>query len=571
MKCAECGADQPADTGDDCPGGSPAGTPEAKADVTLTGPGNTQLRIAGYGIAYRPSPSAAGDGRHWALIDRDLVSWLRDGPRTSRRSKWTLEIVLTDGTVIVPAAVSSKGDSADPAVLETVRRAARDHGYRAALTGKPTARMADGPFAEAALFPSPGGEPGLREWDGTEWSAMLHADPADETPGGTLATWWSALSKQEQQKHWENAVIRLRERKASLAACRLFAVIFSAGFIACAFAIALLKPPGPPTGALIGLSVTDMVLALCAAGCAVGADRARRSVSRHVGIAAAAQVAALRAAGHDVASAPERTWVLSRGRRSELRLDDHEITVREGGQTRFIAWDSVHWFRDSGEGRRWALAIVLKDGKLVTPMATMVRASRTGDVVAKVSQAARQHAVPAVLTGTPARNWIRPRLSVVARWTDKPGRYVDPGGELGLRDWTGTEWLPDLHVDPATSGTAGQEGPPVIVSPLSGEVQRQRWEEAVSAVPGRGEVVGSAVAIGSAFAVTAGWLYWPSVAAIVYAHGPGLVVLGAAGITLLTCAGAWLVDLSRRRARAAARLGRAAKAALAASQASAEV
>src|SRR5215469_2492406 len=127
MKCAECGADQPADTGDDCPGGSPAGTPEAKADVTLTGPGNTQLRIAGYGIAYRPSPSAAGDGRHWALIDRDLVSWLRDGPRTSRRSKWTLEIVLTDGTVIVPAAVSSKGDSADPAVLETVRRAARDH------------------------------------------------------------------------------------------------------------------------------------------------------------------------------------------------------------------------------------------------------------------------------------------------------------------------------------------------------------------------------------------------------------------------------------------------------------
>jgi hypothetical protein len=59
------------------------------------------------------------------------------------------------------------------------------------------------------------------------------------------------------------------------------------------------------------------------------------------------------------------------------------------------------------------------------------------------------------------------------RYAHRPGRYVDPGGELGLREWTGTEWRPDLHVDPATSGTAGQEGPPVIVSPLPGEVQRQ--------------------------------------------------------------------------------------------------
>jgi hypothetical protein len=231
----------------------------------------------------------------------------------------------------------------------------------------------------------------------------------------------------------------------------------------------------------------------------------------------------------------------------------------------------VHWFRDSRSDEGWALTIVLKDGKLVTPKATMMRPRRSGDVVAKVSQAARQHAIPAVLTGTPARGWIRPRPSDFARWMDKPGRYVDPGGELGLREWTGTEWLPDLHVDPATSGTAGQEGPPVIVSPLPGEVQRQRWEEAIEAVPGRGAVVGHAVAIGAMFAVTAGWLYWPFVAAIVYAHGPSLVVLGSVGITLLTCAGAWFVDLPRRNARAAARLARAARAALASSQASAGV
>jgi hypothetical protein len=477
------------------------GTPDATADVTLTGQGDTQLRIAWYGIAYRQGPWSEGSARHWILIDRDRVRWLRDGPRTSRRSKWTLEIVLTDGTVIAAAAVQSEGHSADPEVLETVKRAARDHGYLAALTGKPTARMPDGPFTS-----------------------------------------------------------------------RVFAVLGTAGFVtACAFTAALVKSLHPSVGALTGLYVAGAVLACCVAGCAVGARRGRRSVERHGRIAAAAQVAALRAAGHDVASAPERTWVLPRGRRKELRLDDHEITVREGGHSRFIAWDSVQWFRDSISDSGWALAIVLKDGQIVTPAATTVPRSRSVDLAAKVSQAARQHAIPAVLTGTPARPWIRPRPSDFARWMDKPGRYVDPGGELGLREWTRTGWLPDLHVDPATSGAAGQEGPPVIVSPLPGEVQRRLWEEAVSAVPRRREVVGSAVAIGGMFAVTAGWLYWPFVLAIVNAHGPGLVVLGSVGITLLTGAWAWFVDLPRRNARAAARLARAAGAALTASQASTEV
>jgi len=561
MRCAECGAD-----------GCPTGTPDATADVTLTGQGDTQLRIASYGIAYRNSPSSEGAGRYWILIDRNRVGWLRDGPRTSRRSKWTLEIVLTDGTVIPATAVQSEGHSADPEVLETVKRAARDHGYRAALTGKPTARMPEGPFAEAGLFPSPGTEPGLREWNGTGWSDMLHADPAFAALGGALATRWSALSKQEQQRHWENAVSRLRGRRAGLVTSRVFAAIGAAGFVtACAFTVDLVKSPASSVGALTGLYVADAVLAFGVAGCAVWARRARRSVERHVPIAAAARVAALRAAGHDVASAPERTWVLRLGRQKELRLDDHEITVREGGHSRFIAWDSVQWFRDSISDSGWALAIVLKSGEIVTPAATTVPRSRAGDVAAKVRQAARQHAIPAVLTGTPARAWIRPRPSDFARWMDKPGRYTDPGGELGLREWTRTGWLPDLHVDPATSAAGGQEGPPVIVSPLPGEVQRRLWEEAVSAVPRRGAVVGSAIAIGTMFAVAPGWLYWPFVLAIVNAHGPGLVVLGSAGITLLTGAGAWFVDLPRRNARAAARLGRAAGAALAASRAGTEV
>jgi hypothetical protein len=537
------------------------------ADVTITGQNGAQLRIAGYGIAYRQAAAEGGAVGHWTLIDRHQVRWLRDGPRTGKRPKWTLEIVLTSGAAIVAAAATSKGETADPDVLETVKRAARDHGYLTALTGKPTARMPEGRFAGAGLYPSPGAEPGLRDWDGTEWSATLHADPAGGPAGGTLATRWSALSKQEQHTHWEDAVSRLRGRKAGLATSRIFTALFMAGLVTGLAFTALTES----VGALIGLSVTDVVLALGVSGCAVAAGRWQRSVLRHNQIAVTAQVAALRAGGHDVASAPERTWVVSRGRRKELRLDEHEITVREGGRTRFIAWDAVRWFRDSSSGTDWALAIVLRDGTVVTPKATMMSGGRAEDAAAKVSQAARQHAIPAVLTGRPARDWTSPTSSDPDHWAVKPGRYVDPGGELGIREWTGTEWLPELQVDPVAGEAAGQEGPATILSPLPGDVQRRLWEEAVSAVPRRGAVAGFMALFGVSFTLVPGWLYWLFAEVIAHAHGPGLVVLGSAGIILLTGAEAGVTTVPLRKARAAARAGRVAKAALTARPASTEV
>jgi len=44
-------------------------TGEWRADVTVTGRDGTQLRIAGYGIAYRHSTPEAGIDRYWTLID----------------------------------------------------------------------------------------------------------------------------------------------------------------------------------------------------------------------------------------------------------------------------------------------------------------------------------------------------------------------------------------------------------------------------------------------------------------------------------------------------------------------
>ena len=126
-------------------------------------------------------------------------------------------------------------------------------------------------------------------------------------------------------------------------------------------------------------------------------------------------------------------------------------------------------------------------------------------------------------------------------------------------------------MDPAAGEVGGQAGPATISSPLPRHVQRRLWEEAVSAVPRRGAVAGFMALYGSSFTLVPGWLYWLFAEVIVHASGPGGVVLGSAGITLLTGAGAWVATVPLRKARAAARAGRAARSALAARPASTEV
>jgi hypothetical protein len=567
MTCTECGAERAGD---------------GKADVTVTGRDSTQLRIGQYGISFRHKATPdSGVSRHWTLIDRHEVHWLRDGPRKSRRTKWSLEIVLTDGTVITAQAASSKTRSAAPEVLETIKRAAREHGIPAALTGELTARMPTARFAQAGLFPNPGTEPGLREWTGTEWSPLLHGDPADGPLGGELATRWSELSRDEQQRHWEDAVRRLRGQRARRRTYRTLSLVSGAGYIAALLLAALLSGPTAPA-LWIQVAVTMLLLVLAAgmAAFAVAARRARESIPRHTRIAEQARQAALRAGGQDIPSAPDRTWVVAGGKRRELRLDDHEITVREYGRTRWIAWDEVLWFRDGHyprpslrrRGGGWALAIVLKDGSIVTPAAAKTHRRRARDVITKAGPAARQHGIPAVLTGTPVREWVHPNPKEFAGpWVDKPGLYPDPGGALGLREWTGAEWLSDLRVDRADSGLKEEDGTLTIWSPLAGEIQRQLWEEAIAAVPRRAKVAGAAAAVAAGFATFAGMLYAPLVD-MVLGHGPALAAAGYGGIFLVTCGWARLAAQPVYNARAVARAARTPKdAAMTASRAAAKV
>ena len=190
-----------------------------------------------------------------------------------------------------------------------------------------------------------------------------------------------------------------------------------------------------------------------------------------------------------------------------VRFDDHGITFRTRpgpSRTSLIGWDEVLWFRDGTTADGWwALAIELRDGRVVTADATSSgeRAARPETLTA-IRHAAERYAVPAVLTGTPASSGL----------PSGPGLYTDPGGKLGLRQWSGTEWSPFLQVDPASSGPGGGKGPARVWSPLPKAVQQVQWIDAASrARRERTSFTGSLVAaIGAVTVTVALWAYYLS-------------------------------------------------------------
>ena len=158
-----------------------------------------------------------------------------------------------------------------------------------------------------------------------------------------------------------------------------------------------------------------------------------------------------------------------------VRFDDNGITFRNPGdwRTDTIGWDEVRWFRDgrSPDDNGWALAIELRNGRFVIVGATSSGkpAARPGTLRA-IGRAAERYAIPTVLTGTPASSGP----------PAEPGLYCDPGGKLGLRQWSGAEWSPFLQVDRASSGPEGEKGPARVWSPLPETVQQKEWADAAS-------------------------------------------------------------------------------------------
>jgi hypothetical protein len=176
MTCLECGLKQAvADAGTCARCRAPlpsAGRPPG----TFTGPDGAELRAHGIGIHVRGPGDAPA-----RLIPWHEIGWFRDGwhaPK-SKKPHWELHIVVTDGRVDQVSETRTAAQ-APPELVALIWRAAAAHSVPAVLTGGEVHAGLPGDDVgrgNAGLYCDPAGEPGLREWTGTEWSPFLQVDP----------------------------------------------------------------------------------------------------------------------------------------------------------------------------------------------------------------------------------------------------------------------------------------------------------------------------------------------------------------------------------------------------------
>jgi hypothetical protein len=207
MACLECGLEQAVADAGTCPR---CGAPLPAANnppETSTNWGRARLRVDSRGIT-------VGRGRH--LIPWEEIGWFRDGVRDGC---WVLHIVLANGRKkSVPGTWAADGQPVPPELLAAIRSTAAAHSIPAVLTGRLIS--ADLPGRSAGLYFDPAGEPGLREWTGTEWSPFLQVDPvASGQPGqeGELARIWSPLSAAELHRQSRAVLQDAKDFKVGLA------------------------------------------------------------------------------------------------------------------------------------------------------------------------------------------------------------------------------------------------------------------------------------------------------------------------------------------------------------------
>ncbi len=99
-------------------------------------------------------------------------------------------------------------------------------------------------------------------------------------------------------------------------------------------------------------------------------------------------------------------WGCSRGWRMSLRMDRHGVTIRNYFRTYRAGWAEVSSFGDGAvnagaSGRKWALSVILRDGRSITACGTW-RDARTRDETLKaIHQGARRYGIPANVMGVP--------------------------------------------------------------------------------------------------------------------------------------------------------------------------
>jgi hypothetical protein len=175
---------------------------------------------------------------------------------------WALDIVLRDGRVVTASGTSAGKRDARPERLAAIRQAAERYAIPAELTGTAAKRGSRGSPANPGLYPDPGGQPGLRRWDGRQWSPfLLRADPASGRPDKVEAPAevWSPLAGSDPQ--WRDAAGRVRRAGIMFAVWLVVAAV--AGVVTVDLYVRdLSKPQADFTLAALALCATVLALAI---------------------------------------------------------------------------------------------------------------------------------------------------------------------------------------------------------------------------------------------------------------------------------------------------------------------
>jgi hypothetical protein len=88
------------------------------------------------------------------------------------------------------------------------------------------------------------------------------------------------------------------------------------------------------------------------------------------------------------------------------RMDNHGVTIRNYFRTYRAGWDEVSRFADGAvntgaDGRRWALRVILQDGRAITACGTWRYRPARNETLSAVQQGAGRYGVPADVHGIP--------------------------------------------------------------------------------------------------------------------------------------------------------------------------
>jgi hypothetical protein len=109
----------------------------------------------------------------WAEISRFADGGGQADAQNGGGYYWVLLIVLHTGRE-VPVDCTTTGERGPtPGTIAAIRQAAERYGIPADLAGIP---MENGKPPSPDLYEDPGGQAGLRYWDGTQWSPLLPPD-----------------------------------------------------------------------------------------------------------------------------------------------------------------------------------------------------------------------------------------------------------------------------------------------------------------------------------------------------------------------------------------------------------